>query len=140
MQRTNKMFSQSVNLVPAYYSPDAYAECSAVLRTPLGISGLSMPKWTESYRDSSIATAIALNPLNGLAGERMQNAPSRDEQFFPIIVAQRPIIEYPHPTSLEADSVPKVFSTQVQGSDGFDIGNDQVWVNDDYAMFCAAKQ
>jgi hypothetical protein len=101
---------------------------------------MSTPVWTEKYRDPQLSTPIALNPLQGLACERGDNAPTRDEQFFPIVVAQRPIFELPTPVAMESESVPQVYTSQVKGSSGFDVGYDEVWVNNDYVMQCTGRQ
>ncbi len=128
------MFSQNIH---SSYSPDRFAACRNVIKTPIATSGLSFPQWENQFRDQNLSQAVRLNPLQGLACERGNNGPTRDEQFFQAIVEQRPVFELPTPISMESDAVPAVFSSQLAGSCGLDIGYDEIWVNNDHVIRCS---
>jgi hypothetical protein len=120
------------------YAPyQAYAECASAVRSPLSAHGLDHAAWTEQYRDKTLSDAVQLNAFKGLACERVGNGPERDEQYFSVIVEQRPIFELPPPVTMESDNVPTIFQTQVANSCGFDVGEDGVYSNTSYVIYCA---
>lgn len=122
------------------YSPMAYAACTSVVRTPASTSGIDHPRWVEQYRDPTLSDAVQLNAFKGMACERTANGPARDDQYFSVIVEQRPVFQLPPPVTEQSDAVPAVFQSQVGNSCGFDIGYDQIWVSQDYSIFCGANQ
>lgn len=119
------------------YSHMSYAACPSVVRTPAGTSGLDHPTWVEKYRDPLLSDAVQLNALKGMACERTANGPTRDDQYATLIIEQRPTFQLPPPVTMESDAVPAVFQSQVGNSCGFDIGYDQIWVSQDYTMYCS---
>jgi hypothetical protein len=97
-------------------------------------------QWVNSnLRDPKLTDAVMLNALGGLGCERGANAPSRDEEFFQVVVEQRPVFQLPEESTRESDNVPSIWDKQVEGSCGMDIGNDQLWVGTDYVMYCSGK-
>lgn len=104
------------------YSPMARAACTSVMRTPAGLSGIEHPQFMEQYRDPTLSDAVQLNAFKGMACERTANGPARDDQYFSVIVEQRPVFQLPAPVTMESDAVPSVFQSQVGNSCGFDIG------------------
>lgn len=123
-----------------YYSPYAYAACPVTVRTPVQTHGMGYPQWMDSRRDPTLQDSVQLNLFKGLpCGDRTPNAPNRDDQFFSVLVEQRPVFELPPPVTEQADAVPSIFSSQVGNSCGFDIGYDQIWVSQDYTVFCSDK-
>lgn len=121
------------------YSPSRYAACATVARAPIASSGSDRANWIAQYSDAdySLAEAVRLNSLASMASERTGNGPARDQQYQSVIVERRPIFQLPTSESMEADVVPAIFRAQVGSSNGFDIGNDQLWVSQDMALFCA---
>jgi hypothetical protein len=129
---------QGQNVVSSY-SPYDYAACKTTVRSPIGLHGMAHPQWIQSYKDPKLTDAVYLNALSGLGCERGQNAPSRDESFFQVVVEQRPVFQFPEAVTRESDSVPSIWTEQVKGSCGFDVGNDQLYVSSDYVLFCDGK-
>jgi len=126
------------------YSPYAYAACSSTVRRPIGSHAMAQPAWSEQLRDPVLSDAVQLNLFKGLAcgtgvGERGPNSTGRDDQFFSVIVEQKPVFELPPPITEESDAVPQIFASQVGNSCGFDIGNDQLYVSQDYQVYCSGK-
>lgn len=126
--------------VSGYAPYQAYSECSAAVRSPISSHGLDHPLWTEQYRDGELADAVQLNAFKGLACERTSNGPTRDDQYFSVIVEQRPVFQLPPPVTMESDNVPTIFNTQIQNSCGFDVGEDQIYTNQDYVVYCTGNK
>jgi hypothetical protein len=104
----------------------------------VGSHGMDHPAWMAQFTDPTLQDAVALNALRGLACERT-GAPGNDSQYFQLVVEQRPVTQFPTPIAENADNVPRVYSAQLLGSCGFDVGYDQVWVNSDLTVFCSDK-
>lgn len=122
------------------YAPyQAVNECATTVRTPISAHGLDHTMWTEQYRDKTISDAVQLNAFKGLACERTGNGPTRDDQFFSVIVEQKPVFQLPPPVTMESDNVPSIFGVQVQNSCGFDVGEDGIYTNTDYVVMCSAR-
>ena len=100
---------------------------------------MSNPTWSESFRDPRLSDAVTLNAFGGMACERGGTAPDRDDGYFSLVVERRPVMQYAPPATQEADAVPNIFDTQVRNSCGFDIGNDQIYVTQDTALFCTDR-
>lgn len=125
--------------VVSSFSPYNYAACKSAVRSPISLHGMSHPQWVQSYQDPKLTDAVYLNALSGLGCERGQNAPSRDQEYFQVIVEQRPVFQLPEETTRQSDLVPSIFDTQVKGSCGFDIGNDSLYVSSDMVLYCAGN-
>ena len=90
--------------------------------------------------DNKLSDAIRLDFFSDFnCSERTSNAPARDQEYFPIMVQQKPVFENNPPVVEQADDVPSIFTTQATNSGGFDIGYDQIYTTQDYTMFCSAK-
>jgi hypothetical protein len=99
---------------------------------------MSHPQWVTSYyADPQYTDAVHLNALSGLGCERGQNSPGRDEGFQQVIVEQRPVFQQPEAVTRESDSVPSIWSKQMDVSCGLDIGRDQLYVSSDYVLYCS---
>jgi hypothetical protein len=121
------------------YSPYTYAACRNTVRSPVGLHGMAHPTWVQSYKDPALTDAVYLDALSGMGCERGQNAPSRDEGYFQVVVEQRPVFQLPEEVTRESRFVPSIWNKQVEGSCGMDIGNDQLYVSSDYVLYCAGK-
>lgn len=121
------------------YSPYTRAACATTVRSPIGLHGMDHPMWLEQYRDPALTDAVYLNALNGMACDRVANSPTRDDQYFSVVVEQRPVFQLPPEVTRQSDNVPTVFESQVKNSCGFDIGNDQIYVSSDYVLYCSDK-
>jgi hypothetical protein len=125
----------------SFYSPEQYAKCEHVLQTSHGPHGLAYPQWIKSQRSNDVMSPVFLRKYFGEnVGERGGNAPSREEQFQPLIIEHRPILNFPHPIDTQSNAVPMVYDSQVLQSRGFDIGYDQIWVNNDYVTNCTIRK
>jgi hypothetical protein len=142
-QHTNFEFFKMSNYqggnAVAGYSPYTYAACQSTVRSPIGLHGMSHPTWVQTYKDPQLTDAVHLNALSGLGCERGQNAPSRDESYFQVMIEQRPVFQLPEEITRESEFVPSIWNKQVEGSCGMDIGNDQLYVSSDYVLYCSGK-
>lgn len=113
---------QGQNVVSTH-SPYTYAACRSTVRSPVGLHGMAHPQWLQNYQDPKLTDAVYLNALSGLGCERGQNAPSRDESYFQVVVEQRPVFQLPEETTRESELVPSIWDHQIKGSCGLDIGS-----------------
>lgn len=132
-------YINGTNVVAASYSPYTFAACKNTVRSPISLHGMSHPAWVQSYKDPNLTDGVYLDALSGMGCERGQNSPSRDEGFFQVIVEQRPVFQLPEETTRESNLVPSIWDKQVQGSCGFDVGNDQLYVSSDYVLYCSGN-
>jgi hypothetical protein len=127
----------NVSNVPAYYTPYAgFAACQTTIKSPVSMHGMAHPAWVSQFEDPNLDDAVRLNALKGLTCER-QGAPTRDQQFVQLVVEHRPVTQFPTSVAEQSDNVPMVFDSQVGGSCGFDVGNDQLYVGADLTMYCS---
>jgi hypothetical protein len=100
---------------------------------------MAHPTWVQSYKDPNLEDAVYLDALSGMGCERGQNAPSRDEGYFQVVVEQRPVFQLPEEVTRESSLVPSIWNKQVESSCGLDIGNDQLYVSSDYVLYCSGN-
>jgi hypothetical protein len=136
LNKIEKPFTMEVANVSTYSPYSSFAACPTVVRSPLSTQGLDHALWTEKYRDPTVSDAVQLNAFKGLACERTGNAPERDDQFFSVIVEQKPVFQLPPPVTMESDNVPSIWQTQVSASCGFDIEREDVYTTTDYTVYC----